>query len=82
MKNVILCWAVLVGASCASIQAGTYVHFHTVVGDLEVELYDKEKPATVRNFLNYVRSGAYTNMFLHRCLPKFFLCSCGSSDRE
>ena len=36
-----------------------------------MELYDAEKPQTVQNFLLYTRSGAYSNLFLHRCLPGF-----------
>lgn len=51
--------------------AGTYVQFRTPKGDIEVELYDGYKPVTVRNFLKYVQTGAYQNMFLHRCLPGF-----------
>ena len=48
-------------------RAGTYVQFRTVWGDIDVELYDEDKPITVRNFLRYVQSGLYTNMFFHRC---------------
>jgi cyclophilin family peptidyl-prolyl cis-trans isomerase len=50
-----------------SSRAGTYVQFRTIWGDIDVELYDQDKPATVRNFLRYVQSGRYTNMFFHRC---------------
>lgn len=55
--------------SCFSLaaDAGTYVQFRTVWGDIDVELYDEDKPVTVRNFLRYVQSGRYTNMFFHRC---------------
>src|SRR5262245_43667828 len=41
------------------------------LGSLDVELFDQDKPETVRNFLLYVRSGAYSNSFLHRCVPGF-----------
>ena len=51
--------------------AGTLAQFRTVFGDIEVELYDQDKPVTVQNFMRYVQSGAYTNMFLHRCIPGF-----------
>src|SRR6266536_3595947 len=51
--------------------AGTLAQFRTILGDFEVELYDQDKPVSVRNFIRYVQSGAYTNMFLHRCLPGF-----------
>lgn len=50
---------------------GTYVQFRTIYGDLEVELYDHDKPVTVQNFLRYVKTGAYRDMFFHRCVPGF-----------
>lgn len=49
----------------------TLVRFHIttgegVVGDLDVELFDREKPETVRNFLRYVRNGSYRRVLLNR----------------
>jgi cyclophilin family peptidyl-prolyl cis-trans isomerase len=46
---------------------GTYAQFRTAWGDIDVELYDEDKPVTVRNFLRYVQSGRFNNMFFHRC---------------
>jgi cyclophilin family peptidyl-prolyl cis-trans isomerase len=43
----------------------------TVFGDIEVELFDQDKPATVRNFIRYVESGRWQDMFIHRCVPGF-----------
>jgi cyclophilin family peptidyl-prolyl cis-trans isomerase len=43
------------------------------LGAFDVELFDQEKPETVRNFLLYVRSGAYSNTFFHRCVPRFVI---------
>jgi len=51
--------------------AGTLAQFRTVFGDLEVELYDHEKPVTVHNFERLVQSGAYQNTFFHRLVPGF-----------
>src|SRR5262245_23559900 len=48
------------------IQRGT-----NALGRLDVELFDQDKPQTVRNFLLYVRSQAYSNSFFHRCVPGF-----------
>jgi len=50
----------------ARLDAGTVVQFRTVHGDLDVELYDAEKPITSTNFLKYVTDGAYQDMFFHR----------------
>ncbi|MBI3849377.1 MAG: peptidylprolyl isomerase [Verrucomicrobia bacterium] len=62
----------------AQIYTNTVVRFHltagiAVIGDIDVELFDSEKPVTVRNFLLYVESGAYQSMFLHRCEPGFIV---------
>jgi|GEM_PF-389234 len=45
---------------------GTVVHFSTNVGAYDVELLDSEAGATVTNFLSYLASGAYQNIFVHR----------------
>lgn len=49
----------------------TIVQFQTVMGDFEVNLYDKGTPKTVENFLAYVKAGAYTNSIVHRAVPGF-----------
>jgi cyclophilin family peptidyl-prolyl cis-trans isomerase len=53
--------------------AGTLAQFRTAFGDIEVELYDQDKPATVQNFIRYVQSGSYSNCFSHRLVPGFVL---------
>ena len=52
--------------------AGTYAQFRTFWGDIDVELYDDDKPITVRNFLRYVQSGRFDRMFFHRCPLNLF----------
>ncbi|MBU6398847.1 MAG: peptidylprolyl isomerase [Verrucomicrobia bacterium] len=54
-------------------RGGTLAMFRTPLGELDVELFDQEKPITVQNFLSYVASGVYSNMFLHRCVPGFIV---------
>jgi len=51
--------------------AGTLVQFRTSLGNMVVELYDRDKPVTVANFIRYVEAGRYTNNFFHRCAPGF-----------
>jgi peptidyl-prolyl cis-trans isomerase A (cyclophilin A) len=53
--------------------AGTLAQFRTAFGDIEVELYDQDKPVTVQNFINYIQSGRYQNEFAHRLVPGFVL---------
>jgi cyclophilin family peptidyl-prolyl cis-trans isomerase len=54
-------------------QAGVLAQFRTIFGDIEVELFEKDKPITVANFLRYVESGRYRDMFIHRCDPNFVI---------
>ncbi len=62
-----------------SASAGTLVQFRTAFGDIEVELYDQDKPVTVQNFLNYLKSGRYENEIAHRLVPNFVLQGGGFS---
>jgi cyclophilin family peptidyl-prolyl cis-trans isomerase len=66
----IFCFCVVI-LSLASSPAGTIVRFSTSVGNFDTELYDDTKPNTVRNFLNYVQSQRYANMFMHRVVTNF-----------
>jgi len=38
-----------------------------------VQLFDHDKPATVENFIHYITSGEFNNMFWSRCVPGFVL---------
>ena len=51
--------------------AGTLVQFRTALGNIEVELFDQQKPITTENFKRLVQSGAYQNTFFHRVIPGF-----------
>jgi peptidyl-prolyl cis-trans isomerase A (cyclophilin A) len=51
----------------------TTVQIQTVMGNFEVNLFDKQTPKTVENFLSYVNSGAYTNSIVHRTVPDFIV---------
>ena len=49
--------------------SATIVQFQTVLGDFEVNLFDKTTPQTVENFLAYVKADAYKNSIVHRLMP-------------
>jgi cyclophilin family peptidyl-prolyl cis-trans isomerase len=38
----------------------------TNVGSIDIELFDQDKPETVKNFLLYIYSGQYSNLLVHR----------------
>lgn len=51
----------------------TTVQFQTVMGDFEVNLFDKTTPETVKNFLAYVNADKYEDTVMHRLVPEFVL---------
>ncbi len=67
--------AVCIGGSLLLGQAAsaTTVQFQTVMGDFEVNLFDKTTPETVANFLAYVNGGSYKNTIIHRSVPGFII---------
>ena len=48
-----------------------HVLFQTTLGDIVIELYPKEAPITVKNFLQYVDEGFYNGVIFHRVVPGF-----------
>jgi cyclophilin family peptidyl-prolyl cis-trans isomerase len=66
----ILCWCLLLGES---LFANSVVRFSSNVGDIDMELFDTETPATVANFLFYVNAGRYNQSFIHRSVPGFVI---------
>lgn len=51
----------------------TLVQFRTPLGNMEIELFNQDKPVTVANFVQYAQSGRYKNVFVHRWVPGFVI---------
>jgi cyclophilin family peptidyl-prolyl cis-trans isomerase len=49
------------------------IRFETTLGDFTVELFEKEAPETVVNFLNYIDSGFFDGTIFHRIVPGFVI---------
>src|SRR4051812_6758062 len=49
------------------------VKLHTNLGVITLELDEKKAPATVQNFLEYVRSGFFDNTTFHRVIDGFMV---------
>ena len=49
------------------------VKLHTTHGDITLELDAEKAPATVENFLKYVRSGHFNNTIFHRVINGFMI---------
>ncbi len=61
---------VILAAPCR-ILANTVVRCASNLGEIDLQLFDAEKPKTVANFLSYVNSGAFKKSFIHRSVPGF-----------
>ena len=50
-----------------------YAEIHTAKGLMKVELYEKETPGTVKNFIQLAKKGFYNNLNFHRVIPNFVI---------
>ncbi|MGD2053566.1 MAG: peptidylprolyl isomerase [Gammaproteobacteria bacterium] len=57
------------------------VKLETSKGDIVIELNEEKAPATVQNFLNYVRDGFYDGTIFHRVIPGFMIQGGGFNDQ-
>ncbi|MEX2206245.1 MAG: peptidylprolyl isomerase [Myxococcota bacterium] len=65
-------------ATCALLatraaQANVVVTIQSVLGPIDLELFDQVAPLTVANFLAYTDSAAYDDSFIHRSVPLFVI---------
>ena len=45
----------------------------TSMGDIEIELFEKDMPVTAGNFRKLVEQGFYNNTIFHRVIPDFMI---------
>ncbi len=55
------------------IRADSLVQIHTPLGDLLLQLYDADKPATVGNFKRYITNGLFRDTMVQRWEPGFVI---------
>jgi len=53
--------------------AGTRVTLETSKGNISLELFDDQAPATVANFVQYVKDGFYDGTIFHRVIDNFMI---------
>jgi peptidyl-prolyl cis-trans isomerase A (cyclophilin A) len=49
------------------------IRFETTLGEFTVELFEKEAPVTVANFLKYIDDGFFDGTIFHRIVPEFVI---------
>lgn len=86
-KRIMLVFAVLclsAGiASAAEVKKNPVVEMDTSLGKIKIELFEKEAPISVKNFIDYAKSGFYTDTTFHRVIPGFMIQGGGyTADRK
>ena len=49
------------------------IRFETSLGDITIEMLEKEAPVTTANFLKYVDDGYFDGTIFHRVIPGFVI---------
>lgn len=71
------------GMACAEEKKNPVVMMETSLGTIKIELFEKEAPLSVKNFLEYAKSGFYTDTIFHRVIPGFMAQGGGfTADRK
>jgi cyclophilin family peptidyl-prolyl cis-trans isomerase len=70
---VAVLWGCALLAPVVGATAGTLAQFRTPLGDIEVELFDSDKPVTVQNFIRCIQQGLFRDGFIQRWEPGFVI---------
>ncbi|NOX09279.1 MAG: peptidylprolyl isomerase [Gammaproteobacteria bacterium] len=73
IKKPITNTLILIALIWPAITTASVVRMETILGDINIELYDSAAPLTVSNFMNYVNDGDYSNSIIHRSEPGFVI---------
>lgn len=71
------------GVAAADAGKNPVVVMDTTMGKIRIELFEKAAPVSVKNFLDYAKSGFYTDTIFHRVIPGFMAQGGGfTADRK
>jgi peptidyl-prolyl cis-trans isomerase A (cyclophilin A) len=69
----------IAGIACAEGKKNPVVKMETSLGIIKIELFEKEAPLSVKNFLDYTKSGFYNGTIFHRVINGFMIQGGGFS---
>ena len=73
MKKLLLLSTICCLFAAKYTQAQTQVTFYTNMGKFVVEMYDKDRPITTKNFLDLVKKKFYDKIIFHRVINNFMI---------
>ena len=87
MLRRLICAVVMVvctvGLACAEGTRNPVVAVDTSLGKIKIELFEKQAPISVKNFLDYAGKGFYDGTIFHRVIPGFMVQGGGfTADRK
>jgi peptidyl-prolyl cis-trans isomerase A (cyclophilin A) len=71
MLSAVALICLFAGIASAEGKKNPVVSMETTLGNIRIELFEKEAPVSVRNFLDYTKSGFYSGTIFHRVIPGF-----------
>jgi len=69
----LLCAGPVMGKDAPAAGKNPTVEITTSLGNITVELFPKEAPISVKNFLDYAEKGYYTDTIFHRVIAGFMI---------
>ncbi len=70
---MMLALIITTGSTARAERSHPLVKLETSMGEITLELYPDKAPATVANFLQYVKDGLYDGTIFHRVIPTFMI---------
>lgn len=62
-----------IASAAVAVTKNPVVLMETSMGNVKIELFPKEAPVSVKNFLAYVKAGFYNGTTFHRVIPGFMI---------
>lgn len=82
MKKLFIAIVLVAVSASIALAAGKHnpvVLMETSLGTVKLELFEKDAPVSVKNFLEYAGSGFYNDTIFHRVIPGFMIQGGGFS---